>query len=270
MKNLLTPALAALLAIVCSSAQAYIIVASDAPGGTVGSPAQQPKQVQITLPSDPAQDAHVDTFTVYWNITQADVSSLPSNVIIAAHADFTVLQFSATQMMLSISLYNDTTVGGSTPGFGTSGIESFGFYVAPTVTSAQIVQQSGAVTWAQPTLNTNLTGNFKNLSVCVFTSACNGGPQTGSLQAGASDTLWLSMTGNFAGTTANEIAQVMLSSFPVKFQTTWGSFEVPGSRTDCCEKVPEPPSAALALLGAFALSTGYYRQRRRLGPARAR
>ena len=138
------------------------------------------------------------------------------------------------------------------PNLGVNSIMSFGFYADPDIDSATVVNHDDPdnLVWTSM-LDTNLTGNFKQLDVCLFPDAqsnsCNGGNVNNGLVAGASDLLTLTLTGNFVGPDGT-VSLVMLSEFPVKFQGDWGSYEVPG-QVGCCTQVPEPSTLALGLLG---------------------
>jgi hypothetical protein len=95
----------------------------------------------------------------------------------------------------------------------------------------------------------NFSWGFKDIDVCVYTQGCSGGSQGSALAAGAFDDFTLIV--NFDPSSSS----IPFDPFPIKFQTTQGSFEFGGgaSPTDVdgaspTDTVPEP--SALLLLGA--------------------
>ncbi|MGR8919041.1 MAG: cistern family PEP-CTERM protein [Gammaproteobacteria bacterium] len=228
---------------------AYVLEEELLPG-QVGSPPQDAYKITVTLPSDPADDPMLNTFTVNWVVPAEDTSGAPADL--TADARFTIKSFDAGSLVMDVELNNTFD-----PTLGVNSLLSFGFYVDPEITSASVVNHSDPnnIVWMHE-LSDDLTGNFKNLDICIYPDAqsnsCNGGAVGNGLPAGASDLLTLSLTGNFASAETGEISTVMMSQFPVKFQGDWGSFEVPG-QTNCCTRVPEPSALFLALFGIVAV-----------------
>lgn len=235
---------------------AFILESELLPGGQVGSPPQDAFKVTITVPSDPADDPMLNTFTVNWLVPKEQTSpQAPADL--TATATFTIKSFDTASIVMDIALDNTFD-----PALGVNSVLSFGFYVDPNISGASLVNAADPnnILWTHE-LSQNLTGNFKNLDICVFPDAqsnsCNGGNVNNGLPAGASDLLTLTLTGDFTSAETGEIATVMLSEFPVKFQGDWGSFEVPG-QTDCCTRVPEPSALFLMLLGVVAVRTARF------------
>ena len=240
------------IALALTFAPAHAFIMEETPlGGGFGNPPQDAFKVTITLPSDPGDDPHLNTFTVNWLVPIADTSpTAPADL--TATATFTITSFDASSIVMDILLDNTFD-----PNLGVNSILSFGFQVDPDVDGASIVNAADPnnIIWTHE-LTADLTGNFQDLDICVFPDAqnnsCNGGNVNNGLPAGASDLLTLTLTGDFTSPNTGEISTVMLSQFPVKFQGDFGSFEVPGE-TDCCTKVPEPDAVFLALIGIAAV-----------------
>ncbi len=247
----LLPALA--LALLSTSASAYFIE-PELTGGQAGNPAQD--LYKVTISGAQADGGGADTFTVNWRVPVADTNGAPADL--TAEADFVISSFTHSQLVLDVALRNTFD-----PNLGVNSLVAFGFFVDPAVTEAEISwDQANATTW-QTRLDTNLTGNFQDLDVCVFpdeNNNCNGGNQQNGLSAGASDSLTLTLTGDFAD------GIVMLSEFPVKFQGDWGSFQVPGV-TDCCDGGNEVPEPFTSMLLAAGIAAGYPLRRRRFRAA---
>lgn len=243
--------LAALALTLGSTAQAYIMDTQLVPGGQVGNPPQDAFKVTITLPSDPNDDPMLNTFTVNWVVPKEQTTGSPADL--TAEATFTITSFDTNSIVMDIALDNTFD-----PNDGVNSVLSFGFYVDPDITGASLVNANDPnnILWTHE-LSDNLTGNFRNLDICVYPDAqsnsCNGGNVNNGLPAGASDMLSLTLTGDFSVPgDPDTIATVMLSEFPVKFQGDYGSYQVPG-QTDCCTRVPEPASFPLALAAMAAV-----------------
>ena len=99
----------------------------------------------------------------------------------------------------------------------------------------------------------NYPGGFKNIDICVFTQGCSGGSQGSALAAGAADTFTLVIAGAFTGHT------VTLAPFPIKFQTSGGSFEFAGGQEG--STVPEPGTVLLLSSGLIGLGLNRWRKR---------
>lgn len=250
-------------ALYAGSASAYLI-STTATGSSDGSPSQSTYQTSIAKPTDSAADPGTDSFTIKWNVPAGLASTGGvSNPALTAEATFKVTNFSATTLAFDIDIKNTTVL---PPGGFNTNVLSFGFNIDPNATNVAVSDVSGlglaAATW-EGALAQNFP-SFQTIDVCVWAAnGCTGGNINQGLAAGASDKLTLTLTGNFnapAGSPNKYVA--LLSDFPLKFQGSWGSFEVPGSGNGgSCTKpggcggngVPEPASFALVGLGMLAL-----------------
>jgi hypothetical protein len=188
-----------------------------------------------------------DTFTVDWSTTTTNGS------LLSATTTWTVDSFSTTQILLSIDITNTTML---TSLLTNADIVSFGFGVTPNA-KATITQQGsvfdsvGVGSGPQQTF----PGGYKNIDVCVYAQGCSGGTVNDALHAGDSDSLQLLLKGDFSGGFAD------LLYFPLKFQTSDGSYE-PAGCVNCPTQVPEP--SILGMMGLGLLLIGLVRIRRRV------
>lgn len=245
-----------LLAQTCA-AHAYVIDKQLA-GGQDGSPAQDLYKVTLSLPSNPLNDPGDTMFEVNWSVPAGvqTANGVP-NPTLTANAKFTVTAFNATTLQLGIDIKNTTVL---PPGSFNTNVLSFGFNIDPNATSASATDSNGDVVTWEAAIAQNFP-SFQTIDVCVWAAnGCTGGNINQGLAAGASDLLTLTLTGNFAAPQGSGNTLVaMISDFPLKFQGTWGSYEVPGN-TGCCggggdHQVPEPTTLSLAMLG-LACVTG--------------
>jgi MYXO-CTERM domain-containing protein len=244
------------------AAEAYIIESEPLGGDPVGNPPQSAYKVTISVPSDPANDPGNDSFTVNWVVPKEQTSpTAPADL--TADAVFRITSFDASALVMEITLNNTFD-----PALGINAIVAFGFNVDPDVTSVSLVNHADPnnVIWTHQ-LESNLTGNFKNLDICIYPDSnnCNGGSVLNGLPAGASDVLTLTLTGNFLSAETGTLSAVMLSEFPVKFQGDFGSYAVPGETGCCGSSVPEPHSLALGLFGIALVELRRRRARLRVG-----
>lgn len=231
-------------------AQALLITNT---GSTAGSPAQDLYTVQIS-PSDVGSSFDVD-----WLLT----GSTPHPLV--ANSTWTVDSFNQTDLVLSVSLTNNTVTDSS---FDKAAILSFGFGVTPDVTAAFATSGQGTVFGnigpgqGKPQ---NFPGGFKGIDVCIFTSNnCSGGDVKNGLQGhlasdpAHSDFIKIDLKGNFG----SSVTLATLADFPLKFQTSKGSFELAGAPSvPSVPSVPEP--GMLFLFGTSLLSLGFIGHRRR-------
>jgi len=185
------------------------------------------------------------TFSVDW-------SKAITGATLTGEADFTVVSFTSTQLVLDIDISNTTVTSFQ------SSILAMAMGVTPDATNAAYVN-AGTTFEGIEVQNgpQNFPGGFKNVDLCVFAAnGCNGGAINDGLLSGASDSFRIAIDGSF-GTNPTAVA---LADFAIKYQTSAGSFEFAGNACvqDCGStppgggKLPEP--GALALLGVAALA----------------
>jgi hypothetical protein len=182
-------------------------------------------------------DGTEDDFSVAW-------SALVGTNLLAAHATFDVTNVTANTITFDIQIFNDSVL----TTFTNAGLASFGLQTAPAGTSASI---SGGAVFDGASIASIPSLNFINL--CVWSgNNCAGGPQNDLLAVGANDSFTLTLSGVFPNG-----LEVLDSG--IKFQTSGGSFEFPG--TECppgstiCEQPPPPqlPEPGTLLLLGLAL-----------------
>lgn len=204
--------------------------------GTAGNPSGQTLWQAGITQTDIGQSFNVD-----WSLP-ANGSSPPAPL--SATSLWTIQSFSTTQLVLDIKLSNTTSL---INGLTNAGITSFGVGVNPnaTVSLTQILASgdSNVFTGVSPGNGPNQTypGEFNQIDVCIFTQGCNGGSQGSALAAGQTDTLKLTLSGNFGSNDDNLAAA--LQFFPIKFQTGGGtgdSYELAGVPGTPGTPVPEP------------------------------
>jgi hypothetical protein len=206
------------------------LVQSSLTGGTAGNPGGSLWQVNIQNGGDPT----IDTFKVDWSV---------NNPVLSAFSNFKINSLSDTALNLSVTLNNTTNL--ATSGLTNAGITSMGFGVLESENAgATITNNYTGPTWGVGDGSgnqLNFPGGFKEIDVCIFSQGCAGGSQGSALAAGASDSFTLNITGNFTN-------GATLAFFPLKFQTSNGSFEPAGQvdvGTTNVEAIPEP----LTMLG---------------------
>lgn len=194
------------------------------------------------------------TFDVDWLLKAGEEDNdggVTAPIDLSAEANFTLTNFENDRITLEVGFSNTTILSG---GVTEAGITSFGFSVTPDATKINFIddQDDG---FTEAIINgkkqQNFPGGFKQIDVCVFTTGCSGGSQGNALAAGNSDNFFLEVVGDFS-------TGVTLSSFPVKFQTTQGSFSFEGEETPPHKmtEIPEPGMiVALSLLTIGSLVT---------------
>jgi hypothetical protein len=222
-------------------AQALLITNT---GSTAGNPAQDLYTVQIS-PSDVGSSFNVD-----WLLS----GSTPNDL--KATSTWKVDSFNQNDLVLSISITNDTIIDST---FNVASLLSFGFGVTPNVTAAFATGGQGAVFDGISKGNgpqQTFPGGFKGIDVCIFAAnGCAGGAQFDGLLGhlasapANSDSIKIDLKGNFG----SPVTLATLADFPLKFQTSNGSFELAG--TPSVPSVPEP--GMLFLFGTGLLSLGF-------------
>ena len=200
-----------------------------------------------------------DDFTINWFLAKNGSDNDGGGTApfdLKAKATFDVTAISNTSVTLLITLTNLTTP----PPGQNSGITSFGIGVNPNATGVTFTDtpDAGFTKAVLQNGQQNYPGGFKQIDVCVFTNnQCSGGGQPTALAAGASDTFTLVIAGAFTGHT------VTLAPFPIKFQTSQGSFEFAG--IEDINPAPEPGTVLLLSSGLIALGLTRWRKRRHEG-----
>jgi hypothetical protein len=203
-----------------------------------------------------------DDFTITWFLAQGGADNDGGGTApfdLRAHATFDITAISTTSVTLLITFTNQTT-----PPVGqNSGITSFGMGVNtnPTGVTFTDTTDAGFTNAEVQGGQQNYPGGFKSIDVCVFTQGCSGGSQGSALAAGATDTFTLVIAGAFTGNS------VTLAPFPIKFQTSGGSFEFAG--TEESSPVPEPGTVLLLSSGLIGLGLQRWRNRAREGAREA-
>lgn len=203
-------AIAAIAATATSSlaAPAWAFTFSTQPGVTAGNPGGQPlSQVELTT-SDIG-----DSFTLNWLLPGSG-----NRAELTATAEVTVVDFSSSSLVLDITLTNGTTSTFQ------AAIMSLGLGVNTTLTNVALSSAGTTFDSITPNPNQNFPGGFRGINVCIYAAnTCSGGAIFNGLQSGGnSDTVQVTLTGNFA-------SSLTLAAFPIKFQTEAGSYELAGN-----------------------------------------
>ena len=169
---------------------------------------------------------------------------------LSANALITIDDFTATELTLTVQLANNTSSAVQ------AALMSFGFSVTPDGTGSY--ETSGSYfdgVGSGSGANQTFPGGYKLIDVCAYASnGCTGGSISDGLQSGGNtDTFTLTISGSFS---SEDGLNVVLDSFPAKFQTSAGSFEIAGTTTT----VPVP--AAAWLLGSGLIGLVGLRRRR--------
>lgn len=185
-------------------------------GGTAGNPSQPLWQVGATT-SDVGK-----TFQTNWTLNANQSLGLTQNL--TASASYTLAAFTSNYIDLQISLTNTTTL--ST--LSNANILSFGFGVDPNATSVSFLGGTGQIFDLATVQNgqQQFPGGFKQIDLCMYAANnCAGGNVNQGLTPGSTDTFTLRIGGNFSSGVVN------FADFPIKFQTSAGSFELAGAGT---------------------------------------
>jgi hypothetical protein len=202
-------------------------------GSEAGSPSGDLQAVEL-MPGDAG-----DAFDVYWSVDDPALSAM---------ASFTVSSYSVDAIVLDITLEHTTDLADSD--LSNAAILSMGFGVDPDVVATLtntgsvfdlVAEGSGA--------QQSFPGGFKQVDVCIFAAGCSGGSINSGLAAGEMDTFQITLT----PVSTDFRAGVTLAFFPIKFQSSAGSFEPPGEFTP---PIPEPTSMALYAVGLVVAGAG--------------
>jgi len=187
-----------------------------------------------------------DSFDISWNV---------GDPALGAEATFLVSSFSASEVVLDITIAHTTNLADS--GLANAAVLSMGFGVTPSVVATLVA--SGEVFDAVGSGNGPLQtfpGGFFLIDVCVFAAGCSGGNINAGLAAGESDSFQIALSPRHFDFSHG----LVLASFPIKFQTSAGSFEPPGS---VGPPIPEPTSVLLYAGGVLVVAAGAGLRRRR-------
>jgi hypothetical protein len=187
-----------------------------------------------------------DDFTINW-------SQAITGATLKATAFFDVTSFSSTQTSIDITLSNTTN-----PSNFQAAILALGLYTDNALTNATISNNGSGATWALDTSGVNFPGGFQNIDVCLYAAnGCSGGNINDGLQNGQTDSFTLNLF--YAASNSLDISATqtlrngnIVSNFPIKFQTSAGSFEF-GGTADPSPIIPVPEPAVLWLLGTGLL-----------------
>ena len=151
--------------------------------------------------------------------TSDEGQKLPGDL--SASASVTVNNLTDSLLDLTIEMTNTTASSLQ------AAIVSFGLAIDPDATSVSIIKNGNVFDNAYlQTGKQNFPGGFKGIDICVAANGCSGGDIKDGLQSGGNkDTIQLRIDGNFS-------QGVTIASYPLKFQSAYGSYEVAG--------VPEP------------------------------
>lgn len=221
-----------------SPASAFIFTTQQ---GTAGNPVGQPLyDVGITT-----EDVG-KSFDIDWLVSKETIKT-PAKL--SATGKFTVTGLTNNLLSLEVKITNTTDANFQ------AAITSMGFGVSPDATSVSFASGGAGSVFKTTELQTkpqNFPGGFKNIDACVSANGCSGGNVKDGLQSGGnSDTYKVNIAGTFNMDYSG--AKATMTSFPVKFQTSDGSYEVTGTGR---RKVPEPATTGalgVVALGAFGL-----------------
>lgn len=170
---------------------------------------------------DPLYDIGRTLDPITW-LVPASSSTAPSDL--SAKAIVTVLDLQANFIDLSFNISNTTQAPFK------SSILSLGLGIEQAVNGVSVIS-SGNTFDSATVLGSKKTfpGGFKGIDICAFAANnCDGGNINQGLLNGQSDTFTL----RISNTTGSFASGVTIGSYPIKFQSDYGSYEAAG--------VPEP------------------------------
>ncbi|CAH9019246.1 cistern family PEP-CTERM protein [Candidatus Nitrosacidococcus sp. I8] len=171
---------------------------------------------------------------------------------LSASSTWIMDSFDTSTNTATFSITLDNTTDLATSGLSNAGITTFGFQAdnldfADSSITGDVFNNIGNV-------NGNFPGGF-SVNTCVSTAGCKGGAQGSALAAGDSTSMNLSLAFGGGGIENG----ITLSTFPIKFQTSAGSYEfaasvsTPNNGNPTNPSVPEPSILWLFGAGLFAL-----------------
>lgn len=154
-------------------------------------------------------------------LVPAGTGTLPGDL--SAEAFVTVVDLQANYLDLSFEITNTTADTFK------AAILGFGLGIDPDASSVTLLSKGSVFDSATLLKNQSFPGGFKGIDICGFAANnCQGGDIKDGLLNGKTDKFTLRI-GNETGGFANGVT---ITSYPVKFQTDYGSYEAAG--------VPEP------------------------------
>jgi hypothetical protein len=220
--------------VVATGASAFSIQPT---GSSAGNPPQPTWLVGMTS-ADVGQSFRVD-----WLLDRT------SSYDLSGTATFLLESFTATTIELAISITNTTN-----PDPYRAAIASLGFGIEPNAT-ATLLAAGNVFDAIGPGAGPQQTypGGFKQIDVCIYAVNCSGGNISQLLQAGSTDSFRIGLAGDFSGGSAT------LTSFATKFQTAFGSYQLPGVPSS--RPIPEPEAIVVFLAGLAVLGASVRRRR---------
>ena len=207
-------------------------------------------------PSQPTYDVTINSGDTGKTFTMNYAGSGISAPYVASSL-YTIVSLSPTDLILTLFISNLTSTSIQ------SAITGFGFSVTPDATGVTLLNSPSIFDQVMLQTGTqNFPGGYKDIDICGASQTnCAGGSFNSGLLSGTSDTIKLDITGVFGATPV-----VTLDSFPIKFQTARGSFELSGQPGGGGGgggqgNVPEPANVALFGLGILCVALARRRTR---------
>ena len=185
-----------------------------------------------------------------------------SDTVLSGSTWWTIDDLTATQGVFTVKISNDTTDGvllAWAVDIITSNVDPEPFPDSVSIVNFNLGGLGGDTDWSA-SLDVNAAGGFGTVDLCAYAANnCAGGDQKNALIEGGMDTVELTLSGDFSGTTTFDI-------FPSKWQSvgTSGISLEPGGTVDFT--IAEPSTLALFGFGLVGLA-GMMRRRRRKADA---
>lgn len=186
-----------------------------------------------------------DSFSLSWYKDISGINGAPTGTQLSANATFTVASFSSSLVEFSVSMTNTSS---NNPEAGR--VNSFGFNTTPNLIGGYITGGTVFDGISISATGQSFPGGFK-VEACAYASNnCSGGAYGDLLKVGQTDNFTFGLMSNGLFTNGLTIE----GAVPIKFQGTYGSFEV-----GCCNgNLPIPSS--MAVMGAGMLAWGAARR----------